>query len=151
MDSVPNSDSEHCTESRLGQVHSVHTPMAQAARWTDRIVAHQALCRGRVAAHARLYRTLCVWAMLQCPRPPRVVAPPRGLLRSVSQAPRSCRRPAQPYRSTTARRVVACLTIHLKARPPSCHDTNDCIVTHPTSQAARACTATCPCALSAIS
>ena len=46
MNSVPNSDSEQCTESRLGQVHNVHTPMAQAVHWAGRVLAHQTPRRG---------------------------------------------------------------------------------------------------------
>ena len=45
MNSSSNSDSKQCSESKLGQVHSMHTHgpgCAHAARWAGRI----ALCRG---------------------------------------------------------------------------------------------------------
>ena len=61
MNSVPNSNSEQCTKSKLGRVHNAHThgpSCSHAARWAGCIMAHQASCRGRVAAHARSYRAL---------------------------------------------------------------------------------------------
>ena len=47
MNSVSNSDSEQCTESRLGRVHNVHTPMAQPARTLARVAGLVQSCRRR--------------------------------------------------------------------------------------------------------
>ena len=92
-----NSDSELCTESRLGQVHNVHTPMAQAACWAGRVMAHQVPCR----------------------RPLPTVSWPSS--RSCRSSHRSCRRPCWPCRvlylglcrrvpaSAAARRVAGLL------------------------------------------
>ena len=44
MNSDPNSDLKQCPGSKLGQVHSVHTPMAQAARWAGRVVVVSQAC-----------------------------------------------------------------------------------------------------------
>ena len=86
MNIVPNSDSELCTESRLGQVHSVHTPMASAARtlltgpavsWRNRRrvtglprlyrglpLGRVAACTGRVASHVACCAALCIASRL---------------------------------------------------------------------------------------
>ena len=58
MNSVQNNDSEQCTESRLGQVHSVHTPMAHAMRTLRARPAVSWRTRRRVAGFPRLYRGL---------------------------------------------------------------------------------------------
>ena len=71
MNSVPNSDSEQCTESRLGQVHSVHPPMAQVARWAGRIVAPVAvswLTRRRVIGVHQPCRSACPAVSRAVPR-----------------------------------------------------------------------------------
>ena len=68
MNSDPNSDSEQCTKSKLGRVHSAHTHgpgcahYAQAARTPSvgrRVVARRASYRGRVAPRARHVTALC--------------------------------------------------------------------------------------------
>ena len=58
INSVKNSDSEQCTKSRLGQVHSVHTPMAQAVRTLRARPAVSWRTRRRVAGLPRPYRGL---------------------------------------------------------------------------------------------
>ena len=58
MNSVQNSDSEQCTESRLGQVHSVHTPMAHVVRTLTVRQAVSWRTRRRLAGLPRPYRGL---------------------------------------------------------------------------------------------
>ena len=96
-----NSDPKQCLESKLGQVHSVYTPMAQAAHtlctgpavsWHTRrhVVAHQAPCRGLPSS----YRSLCPAVSWPCRR--RVAAHMRALVRRVvalCRDTRPCRRP----------------------------------------------------------
>ena len=92
MNSVPNSDSEQCTESRLGQVHSVHTPMAQATRTLRAELAMSWHTRRRVAGLLRSYRGLplgCFVARtghVSCCAACCVAARPHALPRVVSQA-----------------------------------------------------------------
>ena len=139
--SVPNSDSEQCIESRLGWVHRVHTlnpSCAHAARWASRVVAHQATCR----------------------RPPPTASWPSS--RSCRSAHRLCRRPGHascrhalahaaarsivvssvvsraswPYRGTGPTMSQHYIATQPVAKPSSCHDTTDCIVTHLSGQVA---------------
>ena len=91
MNSVSNSDSEQCTESKLGWVHQVPT-LAQPTRTSRATVPRLAVSRrvvartgavsqaqpGRVATYAQPCRALC--------RARHVVAPPSILLR-VPQLP----------------------------------------------------------------
>ena len=123
MNSVPNSDSEQCTESKLSRVHSApilgpayaHTA---PCRWPGCVAGLAWQCRkktpGRVAAHARA----------PCRR-----APPRSAARRVA---------------LTAGRIMAVspamsqpvLRYNPAAKPPSCHDTPIRIATQsPSSQA----------------
>ena len=50
MNSVPNSDSKQCTESKLGWVHQVHT-LAYPARTGRAHCAHAGPCLDRVVAY----------------------------------------------------------------------------------------------------
>ena len=59
MNSDPNSDSKQCSKSKLGQVHNVHTPMAQAAHTLLVGPAVSWCTRRRVVAFPRSYRSLC--------------------------------------------------------------------------------------------
>ena len=141
MNSVPNSDSEQCTESKLSRVHSAPTHSLGCA--LRHVVAHAGPYRGPLPDRVALvpYRErLC----------PTVSLPARSCWRAVSQlyvalraAP--CRSPSsriahllrrivahtRPYRSAAARHVVARLAIHPATRLPSYHDTPTCIATHP--------------------
>ena len=84
MNSVQNSDSEQCTESKLGQVHNVHTHglgCEHAARWAGRVVAHRAPCGGLPLS----YRGLPLGRVARC-AVLYVVARPCALLCVVSQA-----------------------------------------------------------------
>ena len=141
MNSVPNSDSEQCTESKLSRVYSA--PTHGLGCTLRHVVAHAGPYRGPLPDHVALVpcrERLC----------PTVSLPARSCWHAVSQryvalraAP--CRSPSgriahllirivahpRPYRSAAAPRVVACLAIHLPARLPSCHDTPIFIATHP--------------------
>ena len=93
MNSVSNSDSEQCIESRLGQVHNVHTPMAQPARTLARVASLVRSCRkpGPVVSQA----------------PPAMSLHPRARWRAMSQAMccAPCRRPCVARH--VAHRIVA--------------------------------------------
>ena len=92
MNSIPNSDSEQCTESKLSRVHSAPT-LGPACAHTTRALH-------RVASLAQ-----------SCHRPglaiswPCVDTRPRTLLRAISQAPRPCRAPVVRV-AALLRRVV---------------------------------------------
>ena len=115
---VQNSDSKQCTESRLGQVHSVHTPMAQAVRTLRPGPAmswHTRRCV--VASPGRIVAFLST--VLQ-----RAQAVSQAVSRAVSSRA-SCAvswRIAEPYRSPG-------LLYRTQSRPPQ-QRYNFCIVTH---------------------
>ena len=140
MNSVPNSDSKQCTESRLGWVQRVHT-LTQAVHtlcvgpvvsWHTRrcvvVVSRCTLgrvtrCTARVVS-PRPHASCCA----QCRCPSGRIA---GLLRRIVAPP-------APYRSRVA--TQGCPSTMIQnlyrgsppvAKPPSCHDTPNCIVTHP--------------------
>ena len=94
MNSVPNSDSKQCLESKLGQVHSVHTLNPGCAHYAQ--AAHTAPCRrpGLVVSQA------CIG---------RIVAPSRP-----------CRKHVLPCRCTHAPAVVSYRCAHARA-VASCH------------------------------
>ena len=109
---VQNSDSEQCTESKLGWVHQVHT-LAQAARTAPRPAVSQLCCgmQGAVSqAQHRPYRG-------------HVAACTRALLRSVLQQDAAVS-PGMSRHTPTAKPL------------PSCHDTIVCIVTRFANQTA---------------
>ena len=117
MNSVPNSDSEQCTESKLSRVHNAPTlgPACAHTRMHSAKAGRVALCRGahwpRVVALPRPCRSL--WPTVSWPCRRRVAARTRALARCVA-APLShdtslycnpapccapCRSPARPCRS----------------------------------------------------
>ena len=129
MNNVPNSDSEQCTESRLGQVHRVHTQRTLAARMVCLGRARTAPCRGTQCAVLQAQHRPCCRRVAQCRVPAR---PCRGCLATPSVQAERCivTHKAAP---SAAIQFVSQLSL---ASPRSCHDTNDCIVTHLSSQAA---------------
>ena len=106
MNSVPNSDSEQCTKSKLSRVHSA--PILGPA------YAHTAPCRwpGRVAGLAWQCRSTRPAVSQRTPAH-RVAAPPRALLRAVSRSQQvvswPCPRPC---------RNLSCDTTQRPSRPP---------------------------------
>ena len=123
MSSVPNSDSEQCTESKLSRVHSA--PILGPA------YAHTAPCRwpGRVAGLAWQCRSTRPAVSQRTPAHRVAAPPPRSAARRVA---------------LTAGRIMAVslamsqpvLRYNPAAKPPSCHDTPIRIATQsPSSQA----------------
>ena len=113
---------KQCTMSKLGWVHQVHTlnpscvPIAPRPRARRRVVVRVELYHG---AHETVS-----W-----PPPGRVAGVPcrvaertHALLCAVSQATLS-------YRSTGPAVSQHCIATRPAAKPSSCHDTSDCIVT----------------------
>ena len=116
MNSVSNSDSKQCTESKLGWVHRMHTlnpncaPTARALRPGR---ARTTPCRGVQCAMSQAQHRLCR-------KPPRsyhgcVAARTRALLCLVSR-PCCCR-------------IAGRVATHLNSQAFACHDKTDCIVT----------------------
>ena len=118
MNNVPNSDSKQCPESKLGQVHSVHTlnpgyactaqrPSAHATRWAllwpclGRVVvwplprAHSAPCRAVAAPYrsvSLLYRS--AWCAISRPKAAPLSATIQFLYRDpLLTRPRACALP----------------------------------------------------------
>ena len=121
MNSDPNIDSKQCPESKLGQVHSVHTPMAQAARTLRAGLAVSWLTRRRVMAFPQSYCSLCQAVSLRARGHWRAVSQPcvvtQGCVTALCRDRRPCRKPLSvmiqnlyrdpsPYSALTARRVV---------------------------------------------
>ena len=142
MNSDSNSDSEQCTESKLGRVHRVHTLNPSCARIAPmpcaqrRVVAHWASCRGRFVGRV----TRCVAAPVVPCRCSRAPCP-----RAVSHALLPCHSSSAPCHRALLRHIAAPGVLCRDARPPSYHDTNDCIVTHLSGQAPRARSPLAPC------
>ena len=140
MNSVPNSDSEQCTELKLGWVHQVHTltqpTHAQAVPIALRPSVSRSCCGpmpDRIVTYGRSCRRLGI--------------PCRSLYRDTPSTKTmrarrvaccsACRSTPAPYRGALwpCRRAVS-----LAVSQPCCtsyHDTMNCIATHSTSQAAR--------------
>ena len=108
MNNDPNSDSEQCTESKLGRVHSPHTHgpgCAQAARALRLGREHSAVSQralGRVMAHRASYRGRarsccrpCYARTLLCRKPCRVRTLP--CRRPYHARTLQCRRPPGHY------------------------------------------------------
>ena len=135
MNSVPNSDSEQCTESRLGWVHRVHTlnpGWAPTARWAGLIVAHQAPCRGRVAAHPRPYcsHVAARYVTALLPSPPVTI---QFLYSDPSPLPRAPSALLRMHSVVLRAHAVVSQRLSFVSRPkvaPLSHDTNFCIATH---------------------
>ena len=121
MNNDLNSDSEQCTESKLGRVQKVHTlnsgsaHSAMSQHTLGHVVAVSQLCVVRVAA------------VLRHKDPP----PPFATLPRVSQH-------SYAVSQGTGRRIAAPGALYHDTRPSSCRDTNNCIATHPRDQAPRA-------------
>ena len=95
MNSDLNSNSKQCPESKLGQVHSVHTPKAKASCTLHAGPVVSWRTRRRVVAFPWSYRSLCPamsWSCCRC------VAVCTGAL---------ARRVAAPCRSAVSQRRVA--------------------------------------------
>ena len=142
MNSVLNSDSEQCTESRLGWVHRVHTlnpgcaPTArtQPVSWhaIGRIVAPSRSCRGSPlpchCAHARTgapCRSLPAYDTKIVSRHIASTASAPRALPCISQLPAS-------YRGALLRRIASllqCIATQRSPPPPLSHDTKFCIAT----------------------
>ena len=146
MNSDPNSDCKQCTESKLGRVHRVHTLNPDCMHTAPRPHSRRAL--GAVS-----------WLRFGC-----VAVRTRRVAGCVACACAPCRRPLRSqYKNsiatqTSAARVAALLrriadlgALCRVARPLSCHDTNDRIVTHLSGQAMRACAAAYPTCKPAVS
>ena len=123
MNSVPNSDSEQCTESKLGWVHQMNTLNPSCAQ-RPRALHPCWPCRGRVVG---LCPTLS-WLVAG-----RVTAWPLPRMHSVpSQAPpwpcraryRECRSiPAPCHRALLSRIAALAALYHHTRSPPLSHDT----------------------------
>ena len=109
--------------------------MAQVARWAGRIVAHQASCRRPPLAISWPSSRLCRSVHWPCRRSCR--APVRSAACRVA-ASSTMLRASRPYRGACSAVSQHCIARHPAARPSFCPDKNDCIVTHPTNQVARA-------------
>ena len=134
MNSVPNSDSEQCTESKLGWVHRVHTQRTLAARTVGPGHTHCAQTE-RIAPRPRPHRVV-LWRAV-C----RIASPAPDLSQAPSAVSWPCRCTHSHAGSAVSwcirRRVVAYLATRLAAKPPSCHDTIVCIMTLLANQTAR--------------
>ena len=128
MNNVPNSDSEQCTESKLSRMHSAPT-----------------LGPGCAQAASAMHHVMELTGPYPSPLPGRVAPVPEHVaarMRAMGRSAESCRAApchspsgcivrrlrrivahARPYRSTAARRVTTCLTIHPATKPPSYHNT----------------------------
>ena len=144
MNSAHEQCPKQCTESRLGWVQRVHT-LTQAAhtlcvgpavsRHTRRCVVVVSRCTlGRITrCSARAVsprpRVSCC-AQCRCPSG-RIT----GLLRRIVAPPVSYRSRVACCVATQGRPSATIQNLYrgspLAARPPSCHDTPNCIVTHP--------------------
>ena len=113
MNSVQNSDSKQCTESRLGWVHRVHTlnlGCAPIARWAGRVVAH----RGCIMAPLSAVSRLCPAISWPCHRAHvRAGTPCRSSLRSRYK---KLYRDPSPCRSPCSARCCVC-----RSAPMLCH------------------------------
>ena len=125
MNSVPNSDSEQCPESKLGWVHRVRTlgtgckhtaprPRAQRAlgvlSWrTGRHVAGHALpCRGRVAVRTR---TLVRHVAALLPLPLVTIQNCIATQSMPREHYASCRAHARPYRRPCHSTLLPCRSV----------------------------------------
>ena len=114
MNSDPNSDSEQCTESRLGWVHRVHTMNPSCAPTT------RALRRG--CSHSVVSQLPSV-TIQNCIA---TQAPASHALRACHARCRACReQPPASYRSLGA--------LYHDPKSPLSHDTMFCIATPPTT------------------
>ena len=114
MNSDPNSDSKQCLELKLGQVHSVHTPMAQAVRTLRAGPAVSWRTRRSFVAFPRSYRSLCPAVLWLCHR--RVAAHTHALASRVAALLCVSQGVAAPYCS-----LYYCPYCDTKAAPS--HDT----------------------------
>ena len=150
MNSVPNSDSKQCPESKLGWVHTLGPGCVHVEHWAGRVVVHQApyrrpppvvswpsslSCRSAHWSCRRLYRRSCRKSCHALCRTPCHRAPARAAMRRVA-ASLAMSRASQPYYGACPAVSQHCIATHPTARPSSCHDTNDCIVTHLNGQTA---------------
>ena len=151
MNIIPNSDSEQCTESRLDQVHSVHTPMAQVARTLPcrssprsryKFVLQQATCRTPCRAPYRAPTRPCHSPCTSVPRPPPGTLRPWCLLSllcacSACSMPAVCHNTVEPavcllsllHATIQLSLLCACSACCVHAQPIVCHNTACCIVT----------------------
>ena len=148
MNNDLNSDSEQCTESKLGRVQKVHTLNSGSA--------HSAMSQhtlGHVVAMSWPCRSVVSFALLPCrdtkTLPPPPPPPPPFAIQKLYLDIKLMSRalPRMPQHSCavsqgTGRRIAAPGAIYHDTRPPSRPDTNDCIATHPSDQAPRALAAT---------
>ena len=116
MNSVPNSDSEQRTESKLGWVHQVHT-LAQPARTGHAHCAVSWCALGCIVAHMGPFRDPLPIMSQESP-----VVSLRARARWWAVSQRGCR-------------IAGRVATHPSSQASAYHDTTDCIVTH--SPAAR--------------
>ena len=139
LNSVPNSDSEQCTESKLSRVQQVHTQAARTMRFRRCVVASAGPCSGplpgRIVAEPGHVASLasrvlglagrvvgCIATHLalrpcECRNPQRRIVALRG--RVAGPCPRSYRSLVAP--PVTIQRIVSRHTS--LTRPPACHNT----------------------------
>ena len=108
-------------------------------------MVHQAPCRRPPSAVSWPSSRSCCSAHLPCRRPCRALCctpcrtpchqAPAGAAASLVAASSVVSCATRSYRGACPAVSQHCIATQPAARPSSCHDTNDCIVTHPTSQA----------------
>ena len=136
MNSVPNSDSEQCPESKLGWVHRVHIlgpGCAHAPHWAYRVVASQAPCHRPPPTVSWTSSRLCRSAHRSCRRSCHALcrAPVCATARRVASSS-AMSRASRLYRGACPAMSQHCIATQLAARLSSCHNRNDCIMTNPT-------------------
>ena len=117
-------------------MHTLGPSCVHAARWASHVLVHQAPCRKPPSAVSWPSSQSCRSAHRLCPRSCHTLcpAPTRAAARHVT-ASLAVSRASRLYRGACPAVSQHCIATQPAARPSSCHDTNDCIVTHPTSQA----------------